>query len=600
MRHQHSRVVILTLVAVLSLVQWPAWGQTEKVAPQAVAAPLTVESKAPPAAAPSATPAKLTKEAARLPIHPALVIGLIAVCVFWMAGVSWINGDALENMIHRSTWTLAMYVIGIAGLVAVHFVHGLYIWAVFGALFIVVVAYIIKRNGEVHYSRQIWTLHHIDRKLGHVFTKLRILKPTKAAEAALALSHISFVRHDGSPAEPEVGKPQGCDVRAMLTLKELISRALAERASTVHLLPTPKEVAVRMRIDGVPQALPSLRLDMGTRVLACIRSFANLEGGKNAAQAGHFSAKFYTKSIDLNVVTQPSPHGETASVRVLNRDADLPRLERTGLRPDQVQRVKTFMHGSSGLCVVCGPEGSGRRTTLYSMLLEVDARARPVTSIENVVEYRLPHVNHLAINPKAGVTYAAALRACLKQDPNVVVVGELPDTDTAVTAATAALKGRLAIGVLNSYDTISALLRLLEMKVEPRLVAASLKLIVAQRLARRLCARCRVPANLRPEQIKKMGLVPGPNVTLFRARGCSACHATGHYGRVGIFETLEITPKIKEMIMAGATAEMLRQEARRSGFLTLIEDGMKKVAGGVISLEEASRCCGKTAAAPRA
>jgi len=297
--------------------------------------------------------------------------------------------------------------------------------------------------------------------------------------------------------------------------------------------------------------------------------------------------------VDLHVFTQPSAQGEVVAVRILNKDTDLMRLDATGLRPDQVQRVKAFIRSPGGLALVCGPPGSGKTTTLLAMLTEIDPRLRPVTTIESSLDYRLPSVNHTVLNPKTGATFAAALRICLKQGPKVIMVGETRDADTARTAMSAAMSAHLMLSTIQGADTLGALARIAELKVDPVLVASSLKMIVAQRLVRMLCTHCRLPANLRPEQLKKMGIVPGPNATLFRAKGCSQCHGTGHLGRTGLFEILEVGPKIAEMIRANAAPEAIRQEARRHGFVSLLEDGYRKVANGVTSIEEVVRVCGE-------
>jgi type II secretory ATPase GspE/PulE/Tfp pilus assembly ATPase PilB-like protein len=404
------------------------------------------------------------------------------------------------------------------------------------------------------------------------------------------LANITLIRHDGTPAEAESGRPYGGDARALLIIKQLISQGLTEHATDIHFDPKPTEVSVRLRMDGILHAYPSLKLDLGPKVMTAVKVLAAMDiAKKNVAQDGSFSAQVYTKHIDLRVASQPGIHGEIMTVRILNRDTDLIRLERLGMRPDQQARIKALIQSPNGVCLVSGPTGAGKTTTLYAAIQDIDARQRHILTIENPVEYRLPNVNQTSINPKAGVTFATALRASLRQDPNIIMVGEIRDAETARTAMSAAMTGHLVLTTVHATDSITALFRLFDLTIEPYLIASAMKMIIAQRLVRLLCAKCRVSTQLRPDQLRKLGIVSGPGVSIFKAKGCSDCHGTGYSGRTGIFEILDISSKIREMIAAKATRDTIKQEARRGGFISLMEDGIRKVAAGMTSLEELSR-----------
>lgn len=594
MRWQSPCILIVLLVA-LWISGLEIWAQTaapavsgEQGKPASLAAP-TVTTPPPSPISLSVPP--LDERALRLPMNPIFLGVLVLSLLVWIVGVSWLNKDALENMIHRSSWTLAMYGVGIAGLAAVHFLHGQFVWALLGGVLIVLVAYICKRNMEVHPSKQVWTLTHIDRKLGHIFSRLRIIRPTKAAQVSEALANISLYKYDGEPAVPEVGRPHGRDLRALEGLKEVICRGVTERAGLILLEPKGKEIAVRMRIDGIYHSFPSIKSEIGARIMSCARWLAGLDTAtKNPSLDLRFTAKIYAKPIDVRVSVQPSPQGEIMSLRLYNRDTDLLRLDFLGMRSDQLERMRRFLHGTGGLCLVCGPPESGKTTTMYAALLEIDPRERSVYTIENKVEFRLPNVTQTAIGHKTATGYGYVLRSYLKQDPKVIMVAEMPEPDTARTTMSVAMSGRVVLSSIQAPDAISGLFKLLDLKVEPQLIVGAVKLIVAQRLVRLLCTNCRQPARLQPEQLRKLGIVSvGSNVTLFRARGCAQCHGTGHLGRTGIYEMLELTPKIKDMFLAKATADAIKKEARRAGFLTLMEDGLKKVVNGLTSIEEINR-----------
>jgi type II secretory ATPase GspE/PulE/Tfp pilus assembly ATPase PilB-like protein len=558
--------------------------------PTGTPAPEKKEAQAPPAPATPAAPVQKDVDALDLPVDTILLGGFVLSCLVWLAGVNWINRDGLENMIHRANWTLAMYVVGIVGLIGIHFLHGQFVWGMLGGLILVIGLYIRTRNEQVHPSNHVWTLSHIDRKLWHVLSGLRLIRLSKAAEAGRALQHVTLKTHDGVPADQGFGRARGCAPRGMLMLKELITRALAERATEVFLDPKPTEIAVRLRMDGLIRGFPAMKASHGAGVVAWIKVLAALDPGKkNVAQHGSFSADVFAKHVELRVAVRPGAQDEAVALRVLNPDAELLRLDRLGMRPDLAERMKAFLHQPKGLCLVCGPAESGRKTTLFAAMMEVDARARFVLSIENVIEYRLPNVVHTPVNPKGGAGYGATLRAGLRKAPNIIVLGDIPDVETAQTAMNAAAGNHLVLAAMQGTDTVSALFRLLALKVDPQLIAASVRMIIAQRLVRVLCADCRASARLTPDQMHKVGIIPGPSVTLFKPVGCSHCYGMGFLGRTGVFEVLDINQRIREMLLAKPTPEEIRQEARRVGFVTLMEDGLKKVACGATSLDEMTR-----------
>jgi len=371
----------------------------------------------------------------------------------------------------------------------------------------------------------------------------------------------------------------------------LISRAVNERASDLHIEPAERDLRVRFRIDGVLHEIMTTPKSVTGAVVSRLKIMAELDiSERRVPQDGRVSLRVAGRQIDLRVATLPTIYGEKVVIRVLDKDDAILALPDLGFLPDTLARFESSYTKPYGAILVTGPTGSGKTTTLYSTLNIVNRPDRNIITVEDPVEYRLPGVIQVQVNRKAGLQFATVLKAILRSDPDVVLVGEVRDPETARIAVEAALTGHLVLTTLHTNDASSSIGRLVDMGVEPYLVSSALDSVVAQRLARRLCERCRQPREATPEMLTRMGVEPdqGP-VTVYDAVGCKVCSDTGYRGRVSICEVLLVTEEIQRMAVERRPSDEIKKIAVEQGMLTLRQDGMEKVRLGVTTLEEVLR-----------
>ena len=293
-------------------------------------------------------------------------------------------------------------------------------------------------------------------------------------------------------------------------------------------------------------------------------------------------------TVDIRVSTLPVIQGETVVMRILDRSHVIMNLEGLHFTADMFDRYRKLITRPYGMILVTGPTGSGKTTTLYASINTIDRKANNLVTIEDPVEYQIMGVNQVQVNPKAGVTFASGLRSILRQDPDIIMVGEIRDRETAEIAIHAALTGHLVFATLHTNDAAGAATRLMDMGIEPFLIASSTIGILAQRLARQVCDRCKKPYQAGPELLKSLGIAAG-DVTLYRGEGCPACKNTGYHGRVGIYELMEINDDIRELIVAKASSSAIKASAAQKGSKTLRQEGLIRAASGITSVEEVLR-----------
>ena len=368
----------------------------------------------------------------------------------------------------------------------------------------------------------------------------------------------------------------------------LIMQAMKERASDIHIEPGEGALRTRFRIDGVLREVNGPPAHLHSAVSSRIKVLAKLDiAEKRKSQDGRFRLKMEGKDIDLRVSTVPTQYGEKVVMRLLDSANAALSLEQLGLDESlrsQVERLFRFPHG---ILLVTGPTGSGKTTTLYAALSLVNSVERNIITIEDPVEYQLSGVNQVQVNPKAEITFASALRSFLRQDPDVIMVGEIRDQETAEIAVQAALTGHLVFSTLHTNDAPSSLTRLVEMGVEPFLIASSVVGVLAQRLVRVICPKCREPYRPAAHAVAELHLKDG--ASLFRGKGCPSCSQGGYKGRIGIFEALAMTDAIKDLVVSKAPAHAIREAARKAGMRTLREDGLAKALAGTTTIEEVIR-----------
>jgi general secretion pathway protein E len=364
----------------------------------------------------------------------------------------------------------------------------------------------------------------------------------------------------------------------------MIAEAVEKRASDIHIEPFEKEFRIRYRIDGVLQEQASPPRELKAAVISRVKLMAKLNiAERRLPQDGRIKVKSVGREVDLRVSTLPTLYGESVVMRLLDRSAgDFYDLRSLGFDDHMLRRMEYFTALPHGIFLVTGPTGSGKSTTLYSALKRINQTDKKIITIEDPVEYQMDGINQIHVNGQIGLTFAAGLRHIVRQDPDVIMVGEVRDRETADVAIRAALTGHFVYSTLHTNDAPSAITRLTDMGVENYLIVSSLVAVLAQRLVRVICPFCKEPAGETPNPWGEM-------IPTFRGRGCERCFRNGYKGRVGIFELMELNEELRRLIMQNADASILTEAARRGGMRTLREDGWQKVAAGVTTVDEVIR-----------
>jgi general secretion pathway protein E len=364
----------------------------------------------------------------------------------------------------------------------------------------------------------------------------------------------------------------------------MIAHAIERRASDIHIEPFEKEFRIRFRIDGVLANQEQPPRELKAAIISRLKLMAKLNiAERRLPQDGRIKLRILGREVDLRVSTLPTLYGESVVMRLLDRSAgDFYDLRRLGFDDHMLSRMEYFTSLPHGIFLVTGPTGSGKSTTLYSALKRINLPDKKIITIEDPVEYQMDGINQIHVNPQIGLTFAAGIRHIVRQDPDVIMIGEIRDRETADIAIRSALTGHFVYSTLHTNDAPSAVTRLTDMGVENYLITSSVVAVLAQRLVRLICSECRESAGL--------ALNPwGEHVQSFRGRGCEVCNGSGYKGRAGIFELMELNEQIRELIMAGADAGKLTEAARRNGMRQLREDGWEKIKLGMTTAEEVTR-----------
>jgi type IV pilus assembly protein PilB len=401
------------------------------------------------------------------------------------------------------------------------------------------------------------------------------------------------------------------DAPVVKLVSMVIAQAIMDRASDIHIDPEGNHIKIRYRIDGVLSEVRTLPREMHAPIVSRIKIMANMDiAEKRVPQDGRFQAKithsetgpvvtavFRERSalrmtgdvtVDIRVSTLPVIQGETVVMRILDRSQIIMTLEGLNFTADMLDRYRRLITRPYGMILVTGPTGSGKTTTLYASINTIDRKANNLVTVEDPVEYQMVGVNQVQVNPKAGVTFASGLRSILRQDPDIIMVGEIRDRETAEIAIHAALTGHLVFATLHTNDAAGAATRLMDMGIEPFLIASSTIGILAQRLARQVCDRCKKPYQASPELLKSLGIA-AEAVTFYRGEGCPACKDSGYKGRIGLYELMEMNDDIRGLIVAKASSSAIKASAAQKGSKTLRQEGIIRAASGITSVEEVLR-----------
>jgi general secretion pathway protein E len=379
------------------------------------------------------------------------------------------------------------------------------------------------------------------------------------------------------------------DAPVIRAVNRLLQQAVDARASDIHVEPTDDALAVRFRVDGVLREAARLPMAMRAPLVSRIKVMANLNiAERRLPQDGRMRIAVRGDEIDLRVATAPSIHGESVVMRILDRSKLALDFATLGFDPALAERVREAIRRPHGIVLVTGPTGSGKTTTLYAALSELNEVDRKLLTVEDPIEYRLPGVIQTQVNPGIGFTFGAALRSFLRQDPDVMMVGEIRDAETAQIAVQAALTGHMILSTLHTNTAAGAVTRLLDMEVEPFLLGSVLAGALAQRLVRRLCPDCREPFEVERGMAAALGLPAGPHA-FYRASGCSRCAGSGYQGRVALLEFIKVDEEIARLILARADTRAIADEATRRGNRSLMQDGLDKARAGLTTIEEVLR-----------
>ncbi len=378
----------------------------------------------------------------------------------------------------------------------------------------------------------------------------------------------------------------------------LISYAYQDKASDIHIEPQEKSSLIRFRIDGILHDVLSLPKDLHERILSRIKVLSRLRTDEHlSAQDGKMRIQLEEENLDIRVSIIPIADGEKVVMRLLSSKSRQYTLIDLGMRQQDLDKVSKAFNRSFGMILSTGPTGSGKSTSIYSILKIINTREKNITTIEDPVEYKIKGVNQIQVNIKTNLTFANGLRSVLRQDPNIIFVGEIRDIETAGIAVNAALTGHLVLSTLHTNDAATALPRLSDMKVEPFLVASTVNIIIAQRLVRKICDMCKTSVDIDASTLTKHLSLETVNkhfgqkkqLRIYKGTGCKICHFTGYSGRVGLFEVLEVSNGIRKLITEKADSDVIGKQALADGMTSMLDDGLEKVIKGVTSIEEVLR-----------
>jgi len=400
--------------------------------------------------------------------------------------------------------------------------------------------------------------------------------------------------YQGKLSEPETLK------LPVIKITELIfNYGYENRASDIHIEPYPQKTILRYRIDGVLHDVLTLPRFYHDFLVSRIKILSKLRTDLHeASQDGHFSFSFPEEKVDVRVSIVPIEEGEKVVMRLLSEKARRFNLEDLGLEEENLKIIRKNMKKPWGMVIAAGPTGCGKTTTLYAILKILNTREINIITIEDPIEYDVEGINQIQVNPKTNLTFAQGLKSVIRQDPNIIMVGEIRDPETAKLAVNAAMTGHLVLSTFHATDSATTLPRLLDMGIEPFLISSTLNVVIAQRLVRKICPKCiesyeipflKVSQLLGEKLASKLPKTKVNKIRLFRGKGCSLCQETGYLGRIGIFEILEMSEPIKKLVIEKTAATQIRKEAKKLGMTTMIEDGLKKAERGITTLEEILR-----------
>jgi general secretion pathway protein E len=524
-----------------------------------------------------------------------LFVGLFAA---WIGITRFVDEDARGLRVRPEFWNSMFVITGVVGFVIalsspLYAVGVLCVLLTSGVPFFF---YVQERNRRVPESGKILTPQHIRSVAIRWATRLGIPLSGRGSDDAGAGPPIEFIGKSDASGKSDRGRTRQVESsKGYMAAKELVYDAILRRSTDIHLEPKEDEMSVRLRIDGVMYPTEPFDRVIGDAVMNIFKVLGGMDiTEKRRGQDGSFGAKLEQRQIDFRAATQGTRHGEKLSLRILDQSTSVNSLAGLGMRKKMQESMRQIVHQPHGLLLSCGPTGAGKSTTLYASLKDVDAYQLNVITVEDPIEYKMANVNQIEINTKSGQTFASSLRSILRQDPDVLMIGEIRDGETATIACQAANTGHMVFSTVHANDAITAVYRMLELGVEPFMVANSLSAVLGQRLVRRLCKECR-EAYKPPRDVLERLEIPSDRIDqFFRPPGtsgemCPECNGLGYVGRTGVFELLVINDELRDLIRDKAAASKVKLAAKRNGMLTMKQEGIRLLAQGITSVEELER-----------
>jgi general secretion pathway protein E len=523
-----------------------------------------------------------------------LVLGTFAL---WMWLCRFVDEDSRGLKVRSEFWNSVLLAAGAVGLLVVLCVP------FFAAGFVLMLAcgavpfgfYVAERNRRVPESSKIMTPNHLQKVAIKLARRLGIKIGGKQAEEVHG-PPIEFIGKSDAAGKSDRSKSRAVEnSKGFMAAKELVYDAILRRSTDIHLEPKEDEMAIRLRIDGVMYPTEPFDRVIGDAVMNIFKVLGGMDiTEKRRAQDGSFGAKLEARMIDFRAATQGTRFGEKLSLRILDQSSSVNSLAGLGMRKKLQDAMRQIIHQPHGLLLSCGPTGAGKSTTLYASLRDVDVYQLNVITVEDPIEYKMANVNQIEINTKAGQTFAGSLRNILRQDPDVLMIGEIRDAETATIACQAANTGHMVFSTIHANDSITALYRLLELGVEPFMVANSLSAVLGQRLVRRLCKECRQSYKPTKDVLERLEIPADRIDQFFRPPGntpevCPECNGLGYVGRTGVYELLVINDELRDLIREKAPGSKVKLAAKRSGMLNMRQEGIRLLAQGITSVDELER-----------
>jgi type II secretory ATPase GspE/PulE/Tfp pilus assembly ATPase PilB-like protein len=551
--------------------------------------------------------AVLFAQAAGLQRGPGLYLNLfkflpvLAIFLLWAWTTYWVDDDCKElNNNKFELWNSVVFLSGVLGFALVWAIPIYFIGLILLLLayFIPVLTYVSVRNQMVTDDAKVLTPYHFGEVMNELLVRIGMKRIFNRGDSAQdrAGPPIVFVGKSLGAVKEDPDRVKAAEEsRSYMSAKELVYDAVLRRSTDIHLEPTTEQLSVRYRIDGILHAAEPFDRPTGDAVINVFKVLSALDiSEKRKPQDGSFGAKLEGRDLEFRVATSGSKSGEKLVMRILDSAAGVSKLEDSGMRPKLSGEIRQLVTQPHGMFLCCGPTGSGKTTTLYAALREIDRFQKNIITVEDPIEYRLDNITQMEINTKSGQTFAGSLRSILRQDPDVIMVGEIRDQETATIACQAATTGHMVFSTVHANDTVTALFRLLDLGVEPFMISSALTAVLGQRLVRVLCENCKEPYKPKPEFLKKANL-PADKVEFFYRRPtepqqvCPQCGGTGYLGRTGIFELLVITAAMRDMLRENPSINAIKAEARKNGMIYLQEDGLRQVIQGRTSIDELLR-----------